>query len=69
MQTRRPPRYGYDLSAAEAGYILGVHPSTVNRAADAGELPCRRTPGGHRRFRRTDVETYAKTLLTGDATT
>jgi len=35
---------------AEAAAELGVSPSTVRRACDAGVLSCRRSPGGHRRF-------------------
>ncbi len=44
------------LSLREASELLGVHPSTLRRWADAGTIPCTRTPGGHRRFRRSDVE-------------
>jgi excisionase family DNA binding protein len=38
------------LSLAEASDTLGVHPSPLRRWADTGRVPCRRTPGGHRRF-------------------
>ncbi len=40
--------------------MLGVHPSTVRNWADQGRLPVRRTQGGHRRFRRTDVELWTQ---------
>ena len=43
------------LSLSEASERLGVHPTTLRRWADAGELPCFRTPGGHRRFRAADL--------------
>jgi excisionase family DNA binding protein len=43
------------LSSAEASAFLGVHPTTLRRWSDAGQLPCFRTPGGHRRFRATDL--------------
>ena len=36
--------------------MLGIHPATVRLWADRNELPSRRTGGGHRRFRRTDIE-------------
>lgn len=43
------------LSLAEASDLLGVHPTTLRRWADAGEISCFRTPGGHRRFRAVDL--------------
>lgn len=47
------------LSSAEAAKLLGVGPTTVKRWADEGVLPCAKTAGRHRRFRRVDVERYA----------
>jgi excisionase family DNA binding protein len=47
------------VSLGEAAEILGVHPSTVRHWADSGDLPSQRTPGGHRRFRRRDLEQWA----------
>lgn len=47
------------LSLGEAADILGVHPSTVRHWADSGDLPSQRTPGGHRRFRRADLQQWA----------
>jgi excisionase family DNA binding protein len=44
------------LSLSQAAKQLGVHPSTVRVWADHGYLPAQRTQGGHRRFRRSDVE-------------
>jgi excisionase family DNA binding protein len=49
------------LNLSETADLLGVHPATVRAWADQGKLPTRRTPGGHRRFARTDVETAALT--------
>lgn len=48
------------VSLREAADILGVHPATVRNWADKGELPMRRTPGGHRRFNRDDLVRYAQ---------
>ncbi|NDJ33605.1 MAG: helix-turn-helix domain-containing protein [Chloroflexi bacterium] len=48
------------ISLGEAASILGVHPSTVRHWADNGDLPSQRTPGGHRRFRRSDLEQWAR---------
>ncbi|GCF06853.1 MerR family transcriptional regulator [Dictyobacter arantiisoli] len=44
------------LSLREAAEMLGMHPATVRLWADRNEIPSRRTSGGHRRFRRTDIE-------------
>lgn len=44
------------LSLREAADMLGIHPATVRLWADRNELPARRTSGGHRRFRRADIE-------------
>ncbi len=44
------------LSLSEAAEMLGIHPATVRLWADRNEIPARRTSGGHRRFRRADIE-------------
>lgn len=44
------------LSLRQAAEMLGMHPATVRLWADRNELPSRRTSGGHRRFRRSDIE-------------
>jgi excisionase family DNA binding protein len=44
------------LSLREAAELLGMHPATVRLWADRNEIPSRRTSGGHRRFRRVDIE-------------
>jgi len=38
--------------------LLGVGEATVKRWADAGEIDCFRTPGGHRKFRLRDVTAF-----------
>ncbi len=43
------------LTLGEASARLGVHPNTMRRWADAGSVPCYRTPGGHRRFRAAEL--------------
>lgn len=48
------------VSLRRAAEILGVHPATVRNWADKGELPSRRTPGGHRRFNKDDLMRYAQ---------
>ncbi|HJT58222.1 MAG TPA: helix-turn-helix domain-containing protein [Ktedonobacteraceae bacterium] len=44
------------LSLRQAAELLGMHPATIRLWADRNELPSRRTSGGHRRFRRSDIE-------------
>src|SRR5688500_7059483 len=40
----------------EASKILGVHPATVRQWSDEGKIGAFRTPGGHRRFARVDID-------------
>ena len=46
------------LTLGEAARLLGVHPTTLRRWSDQGEVPYLRTPGGHRRFLREDLEVF-----------
>ena len=46
------------LSLTEASRLLGVHQTTLRRWADSGHIPCFRTPGGHRRFRISDLAAW-----------
>jgi excisionase family DNA binding protein len=48
------------LSLSKAAARLNVHPSTLRRWADNGELPVLLTPGGHRRFAAADLEQFAR---------
>lgn len=47
------------LSLSAASKLLGVHSATLRRWADAGSVPVYVTPGGHRRFARSDIESLA----------
>ncbi len=47
------------LNLSEAADLLGVHPSTARAWADRGEIPSHKTAGGHRRFRRDELEAKA----------
>ena len=40
----------------EAAALLGVSPNTLRRAEESGVIPCVRSPGGHRRYRRRDLD-------------
>jgi MerR family transcriptional regulator, light-induced transcriptional regulator len=46
------------LSTRQVATLLGVGEATVKRWADAGEIDCFRTPGGHRKFRLRDVTSF-----------
>lgn len=48
------------VSLRQAADLLGVHPATVRNWADKGDIASRRTPGGHRRFRKTDLMQQAE---------
>lgn len=44
------------LTPGQVAELLHVSPKTVSRWASQGLLPCLVTLGGHRRFRRRDIE-------------
>jgi excisionase family DNA binding protein len=46
------------MSLSEAADVLGIHPSTVRNWSDQGTLPVHRTKGGHRRYRRSEIELW-----------
>lgn len=48
------------LSTRQVAELLGVGEATVKRWADAGEIDCFRTPGGHRKFRLRDVTSFVQ---------
>jgi excisionase family DNA binding protein len=48
------------LSLSGVANLLGVHPSTVRSWSDRGDLPVYRTRGGHRRYKRSEVELWMK---------
>jgi excisionase family DNA binding protein len=55
----RPAGGGVDwLTLGQAASYLGVAQSTVRKWSDSGRLPAFYTPGGHRRFRRGDLDSF-----------
>jgi excisionase family DNA binding protein len=46
------------LTLGQAATYLGVAQSTIRKWSDTGRLPAFYTPGGHRRFRRRDLDTF-----------
>lgn len=59
MGVRRAP--GSDpewLTLGQAAKYLGVAQSTIRKWSDQGRLPAFYTPGGHRRYRRGDLDVF-----------
>lgn len=48
------------LTTSQAARMLRVSTSTLRRRAESGAIPCERTRGGHRRFRRTELEELSR---------
>jgi excisionase family DNA binding protein len=46
------------LSLQQAAKVLGIHPATLRTWANRGRIASQRTPGGHRRFSRADLQTW-----------
>lgn len=55
------------LTPGEVAALFRVDPKTVTRWASAGRIGSIRTPGGHRRFRESEVRSMLATL-TSEAT-
>lgn len=54
--------FDYDLSTGDVARQLHVHLDTVVKWADKGLLSCAKTPGGYRRFRQADIDTFAASM-------
>ena len=48
------------ITLKKAALLLNVHPATLRRWADNGDILVVLTPGGHRRFPRSEVERMAR---------
>jgi excisionase family DNA binding protein len=56
---RRPsPSDSEWLTLGQAAKFLGVAQSTIRKWSDQGRAPAFYTPGGHRRYRRADLEAF-----------
>jgi excisionase family DNA binding protein len=57
LNTDTEPKTWLPLRLAAAR--LGIHPTTLRRWADNGDIPFLLTPGGHRRFAVSDIDEFA----------
>ena len=57
-ETRRSDERSEWLTLGRAAEYLGVAQSTIRKWCDAGKVPAFTTPGGHRRFRRSDLDAF-----------
>ena len=55
---RVPPAEPDWLTLGQSAKFLGVAQSTIRKWSDQGRVPAFYTPGGHRRYRRGDLETF-----------
>lgn len=55
------------LTTGQVAGLLCVSPKTVSRWASHGDLACLVTLGGHRRFRRRDVEKVLRQMAAQEA--
>lgn len=61
-QQTRPNGQDQLLTPGEVAALFRVDPKTVTRWATAGRIGSIRTPGGHRRFRESEVRTLLAEL-------
>ncbi len=54
------------LKLSQAADYLGVHFTTLRRWADEGQVPCIRTPGGRRRFKKEELDAFMASLRQGE---
>src|SRR5947208_16064140 len=57
--SRRPAGSDNDwLTLGQAAKFLGVAQSTIRKWSDLGRVPAFYTPGGHRRYKRGDLQAF-----------
>ncbi len=64
MSATHPDQAERLLTPGEVAALFRVDPKTVTRWASAGRIGSIRTPGGHRRFRESEVRTLLAALTT-----
>jgi excisionase family DNA binding protein len=66
---RRAPASDPDwLTLGQAAKYLGVAQSTIRKWSDNGRVPAFYTPGGHRRYRRSDLDNFLERSGPGGGT-
>lgn len=60
MKSKHPAFSADHLRVGEAAALIGVSADTLRRWEKSGRISSFRTPTGHRRFRRDDVEALLK---------
>ena len=50
------------FTSSQAALYLGVSLATIRRWSDAGHISCFRTPGGQRRFSRTQLDEFISSM-------
>jgi excisionase family DNA binding protein len=66
---RRAPTSDPDwLTLGQAAKYLGVAQSTIRKWSDQGRVPAFYTPGGHRRYRRQDLDNFLNRSRPGGVT-
>jgi excisionase family DNA binding protein len=60
-----PEETTHSLTISQAAKVLGVHPNTLRRWVDKGQVPAARLPSGHRRFTREQIEAIKDQLGMG----
>lgn len=64
-QSRRSDEQAEWLTLGRAAEYLGVAQSTLRKWCDAGTVPAFTTPGGHRRFRKSDLDAFLENSRPG----
>jgi excisionase family DNA binding protein len=50
------------FTSSQAALYLGVSLATIRRWTDAGHIGCYRTPGGQRRFSRSQLDSFISSM-------
>ena len=66
VDAERTPSEPEWLTLGQAARYLGVAQSTIRKWTDVGRLPAFKTPGGHRRYRRRDLDAFLERSQPGE---